>query len=318
MGAGKGHWSVTFRNSVLGWMLVSARKNGGHTLHGRDIPERVRTWALTDAKPTHNGAWRVVDDGALQIIKAASRDGHQATIKTDEIEAPRRRPVVPPGVPAIRNLRDLLRYFSAENATQLNRRIYKGTDCGAWISVRTPDGKWHHNGQDWSSVKAIDAFLIGTIIEGSDAEIQSAPFILPVTKAEVGHYIADMETEADRLWQEANRPGEGARRRHGNAPPSATGRSGRADTLTVFYAPDGIWRLDDVDGTDERPFPAGWYWMHPDYSTGTGPFHSSREAEANARAVLLGTSWAKNGHHIVTMPPAPYSQAVRRRMAAYP
>ena len=106
--------------------------------------------------------------------------------------------------------------------------------------------------------------------------------------------------------------------RSGNMASSRSPHAPRRDTLTVFYAPDGIWRLDDVDGTDERPFPAGWYWMHPDYNTGTGPFHSSQEAEANARAVLLGTSWAKGGHHIVTMPPAPYSQAVRRRMAAYP
>jgi hypothetical protein len=81
----------------------------------------------------------------------------------------------------------------------------------------------------------------------------------------------------------------------------------------VFYAPDGIWSLDEDE--EDVLYPAGWYYMHPPYSRGTGPFTSSRDAEANARAASLGT---KSELHVVVMPPAPYSQAVRRRMAAYP
>lgn len=107
------------------------------------------------------------------------------------------------------------------------------------------------------------------------------------------------------------RASKGRRRpRSGNAAP------GPADVLSVFYAPDGIWSLDE-DEEDVR-YPAGWYWLHPDYNTGTGPFRSSREAEADGRAALLGTAWAKSGRNIVVMPPAKYSDAVRRRMSAYP
>lgn len=101
-------------------------------------------------------------------------------------------------------------YFEVDDVTDLNSAIYDGTEAGAHISVLTPDGTWHYNGDNWSGIDEIVAFRIGTIVEGSDAEINSPPFELPVTVAEVKAFIEWMEDEADNLWDEANNPDEGA------------------------------------------------------------------------------------------------------------
>jgi hypothetical protein len=47
-------------------------------------------------------------------------------------------------------------------------------------------------------------FTIQTIVEGSDAEVNSVFFPLGTTKAEVDAWIEYMECEADHLWREAN------------------------------------------------------------------------------------------------------------------
>jgi len=104
----------------------------------------------------------------------------------------------------IANLSDLCEYFSADEPRQLNRRIYKDTVCGASISVKTPDGQWHHNGENWSEIKEIVAFTIQTIVEGSDATVDSDEFVLPVKHSEVVAWMSYMENEAARLWDEAN------------------------------------------------------------------------------------------------------------------
>lgn len=106
----------------------------------------------------------------------------------------------------IRNLQDLIDHFGATDAKNLNRRIYKDTACGASISVR-PAGRsiWIHNGESaWESVTEIDAFTIQTIVEGSDATVDSDTFVLPVAVKVVDAWIKDMEAEANRLWHEAH------------------------------------------------------------------------------------------------------------------
>lgn len=104
----------------------------------------------------------------------------------------------------IKTLQDLCKFFSADSPDLLNRRIYKGTACGAWISVRTPDGEWHDCGDDWSAITEIDAFKIGTIVEGSDADVVGDDFELPVSTARVDGWIEEMESEATHLWENAN------------------------------------------------------------------------------------------------------------------
>lgn len=118
----------------------------------------------------------------------------------------------------IKSLKDLCDCFYADEPAMLNRRIYKGTDCGASISVRVPsafldeDGHptstWIHNGdQAWRYLTMdthIEAFTIQTIVEGSDATVDSEPFALPVPEQDVYSFIKFMEEEASMLWEEAN------------------------------------------------------------------------------------------------------------------
>jgi hypothetical protein len=104
----------------------------------------------------------------------------------------------------IRNMTDLCDYFSADSVGMLNKNIYRGTNCGASISVQTPDGVWHHNGQDWSAIDEIKAFTIQTIVEGSDATVNSEPFVLSVACEDVDKWIKEMEEQAAALWDDAN------------------------------------------------------------------------------------------------------------------
>jgi hypothetical protein len=99
---------------------------------------------------------------------------------------------------------DLRDYLGADSYQGMNHRIYKDTDCGASISVQTWDGEWYHNGQDWSGVSTLRAFTIQTIVEGSDATVDSGVFTVPCKAREVTQWIAEMERESKSLWDEAN------------------------------------------------------------------------------------------------------------------
>lgn len=109
----------------------------------------------------------------------------------------------------IRNLRDLTRYWHADDARGINRRAYKDTACGASVSIQLRNGRWLHNGTSrqldrWNTVRAIRAFTVQTIVEGSEATVDSPRFVLPVTAASVDAWVREMEAEAARLWTEAN------------------------------------------------------------------------------------------------------------------
>jgi hypothetical protein len=104
----------------------------------------------------------------------------------------------------IATLDDLRAYLGADSVTGMNRRIYKDTQCGASLSVLLPDGAWRHNGQDWSDIADIRGFTIQTIVEGSDATVDSDVFLLPVRATAVTAFIREMEAEAALLWDEAN------------------------------------------------------------------------------------------------------------------
>lgn len=119
----------------------------------------------------------------------------------------------------IESMRDLCDYFYADEPAMLNKRIYKGTDCGASISLylvepgidpwgREEDHRAIHNGyEEWQTLTMdapIHSFTIQTIVEGSDATVDSEPFVLPVDTSTVAEWIEFMEAEAAALWEEAN------------------------------------------------------------------------------------------------------------------
>ena len=85
----------------------------------------------------------------------------------------------------INNIHDIVKGKGLEKPEQLERHVYKYTDCGAWIS-------W-----DDSSV------TIGSIVEGSDAEF-SETFKFPVDSDVLDNWVMELEALCDEAWHEAN------------------------------------------------------------------------------------------------------------------
>ena len=93
----------------------------------------------------------------------------------------------------------------------LYRSIYKYTDCGPWLSVQTWDGRWFHC-QDLHKVDKTEVryLLVGSIVEGSDAEVSADPIDLLACESPedaVKRFNSAVEwvnDEACRLWDEAN------------------------------------------------------------------------------------------------------------------
>jgi hypothetical protein len=81
---------------------------------------------------------------------------------------------------------DVLSYLSAETEEQAKRHLFKGTNCGAYISF---DEK---------------GITLGSIVEGSDSEVITDPLIYPFTSKAFEESISYIESEADSLWKEAN------------------------------------------------------------------------------------------------------------------
>lgn len=95
--------------------------------------------------------------------------------------------------------------------TALYRSIYKYTECGPWLSVQTWDGRWFHCHQlhkvDMYEVRRL---LVGSIVEGSDAEVTADPIDLvacesPEAAVELFNRTVDwVNDEACALWNDAN------------------------------------------------------------------------------------------------------------------
>lgn len=109
----------------------------------------------------------------------------------------------------IHNLYDLCLLFGADcdrPLVSLNRRLRKDTACGASISLKLADGSWRHNGD--KELTAADlpvaGFTIQTIVEGSEATVDSDTFTFPVRAQKVRQWITYMEQAADELWHEVN------------------------------------------------------------------------------------------------------------------
>jgi hypothetical protein len=93
----------------------------------------------------------------------------------------------------------------------LYRSIYKYTECGPWLSVMTWDQRWFtcdnlHN-VDKNEVRYL---LVGSIVEGSDAEVTADPIDLcecesPEAAVKLFNRTVEwVNDEACALWDEAN------------------------------------------------------------------------------------------------------------------
>lgn len=96
----------------------------------------------------------------------------------------------------IRNITDLADYVGvnavgthAEVEQRLQRAIYKGTDCGAWIRC-------------WET-----EVVIGTIVEGSDAEFTES-MTYPFDSNDYDWKLDFLEEQAEYEWNRCNQEDE--------------------------------------------------------------------------------------------------------------
>jgi len=93
----------------------------------------------------------------------------------------------------------------------LGSSLYKHTSAGVWLSVMLHDGKWMHTG-DLSGIKNdnVRALLVGSIVEGSDAEVKGDFFDLlnyedpDKCVADFNLQVEAVNNEACLLWEEQN------------------------------------------------------------------------------------------------------------------
>ena len=237
-------WHCTVSRSILGPVVPSVRKHGRTSMLAKDAPDYVRQFLNLPenrhTRPVLGGfdAWDQVV--ALQPDPTAERDGGivkvtpvrfprtsqypahcmkvhiSFMVKNPTWQPPRPRLTVREHGPLIRTFFQLLDYFGAEAPRSLNHRIYKDTECGASISILlegpTAMGTWVHNGDKrWDTLtgdEKLRGFTIQTIVEGSEATVDSDLFYIPCTQAEVQTWIAEMEAQADDLWKAANGDGQ--------------------------------------------------------------------------------------------------------------
>jgi len=200
-------WVARLRWSLLGAVLIRARRQGQAA---GEVPPHVREYLTIGPADREvfdtlkveegNDVLRVTRPNALELV---------VTVRIADPPDRRPRPRRLKGAHVVRTLADLCDYFHADEPGGLNRRIYKDTDCGASISIKPVGQEWIHCGMDarWQELtreSAIEAFSIQTIVEGSDATVDSDPFWLPVKEVEIKVWIDDMEAQADELWHEAN------------------------------------------------------------------------------------------------------------------
>jgi hypothetical protein len=93
----------------------------------------------------------------------------------------------------------------------LYRSIYKYTPCGPWLSVRTWDGRTFHCGElDKVYANDVRYLLVGSIVEGSDAEVTADWIDLVECESpedavvRFNRTVAWVNDEACALWDEAN------------------------------------------------------------------------------------------------------------------
>lgn len=91
----------------------------------------------------------------------------------------------------VRSVRDLAGFIHGDDETaseeelmrRIDRGIYKGTDCGAWVAQR-PNG-----------------IAIGSIVEGADYDAETKELQFPFTMAQFWDACQAVEDSADEIWK---------------------------------------------------------------------------------------------------------------------
>lgn len=158
-------------------------------------------------------------------ICAANPDGTRATPANREItrcEAGKNataaiKSAFPNPKDVICDFQGLLKAYGCESPSGLAKTIYKGYSCGPWISAipqktdgqgfgTTPLSNTTPNDHAWSTT--VRGVLVGSIVEGSDAEVESQPIYFPMTKAQLDSAIQWVNDQVEELWSAKNKCSE--------------------------------------------------------------------------------------------------------------
>lgn len=109
----------------------------------------------------------------------------------------------------LKTLADWVGFDDPSDLGAYSHYMCEDTSCGAHMTLYFNNGEILLPGDaadgditDEAIASGLLGFKIGTIIEGSDAEIISELFAVPVDEAVLDRWVEDMEDEAEALWNE--------------------------------------------------------------------------------------------------------------------
>jgi hypothetical protein len=229
-------WQVVVRRTEAGALhVVRARRPKQKWLAAGELPVYVRRFLTLDEQQR----MRVEDLEALKervrgLTPLSGESPSEWRFEVDVWVPPSNEPKLPPrarGRNAIRSVEDLYAWADCEPTPwHLGRALYRGTDCGASISiygsyqgkaaaVHSPgtalDFGWDASThQHLGSLDIPDglpdeflaeSFTVQTIVEGSEATVDSDHFYFGrCTTTQLKRWIADMEAEARFYWRRDN------------------------------------------------------------------------------------------------------------------
>lgn len=115
------------------------------------------------------------------------------------------------GIVCLEAIKALLAHWGEKDLGQMNERVYRAYSCGPWLAVRLHNGTWVHGTRDLENVKLEDvgALKVGSIVEGSDAEIEGDVLELvsyeddpDALRLDFGRQLEGVDDQVQTIWYE--------------------------------------------------------------------------------------------------------------------
>ena len=104
----------------------------------------------------------------------------------------------------ITNLQQLLSYLGAETPWDAGDILYDDHECGPWLAFIVGEEVIRYESKEAVNLTVCDGVQVGSIVEGSDAEVTREALLFPFTEALFEAYVKDVNAQACSLWHEAN------------------------------------------------------------------------------------------------------------------
>lgn len=99
----------------------------------------------------------------------------------------------------------LSEFLQGDTPYNFGRSLYKFTDCGPWVIYQLKDGSevYYEDNLNFNPEECI-AIKIGSIVEGSEVEIEPICLSFPFTEEDFHHVIKSINEEASYYWKRDN------------------------------------------------------------------------------------------------------------------